>query len=145
MLNMGAENAKTAWFGGFAGYLLGFYCYVNLPLLHRLLAGMAKVKIAGKESSESSVTHVSSSRVRMTITTIPADWQDVCLSLCLARITSLLPQVKFLVFRQAKLMVRSSSRGHHANPSPRTLFRQRFVRFDFAESGSVDFYTVHTD
>jgi hypothetical protein len=25
-------------------------CYVNLPLLHRLGAGMAKVKIAGKEN-----------------------------------------------------------------------------------------------
>jgi hypothetical protein len=72
---MGAENAKTAWVGGFAGYLLGFCCYVNLPLLHRLLAGMAKVKVAGKESS---VTHVASSRVRMTITTSPANWQGVC-------------------------------------------------------------------
>jgi hypothetical protein len=25
-------------------------CYVNLPLLHRLGAGMAKVKVAGKEN-----------------------------------------------------------------------------------------------
>jgi hypothetical protein len=33
-------------------YLLGFSfcCYVNRPLLHRLGAGMAKVKVTGKEN-----------------------------------------------------------------------------------------------
>jgi len=46
-----AENAKTAWGGGFAGCLGQLRCCVFLPLLHRLLVGMAKVKVAGKKDS----------------------------------------------------------------------------------------------
>jgi hypothetical protein len=43
-----AANKKTAISGGF--WLFGlFCCRVNLPLFHRLRAGKAKPKIAGKE------------------------------------------------------------------------------------------------
>jgi hypothetical protein len=38
-----------------------FCCRVNLPLLHRLLAGMAKVKKAGKENC---VAHAGSELVK---------------------------------------------------------------------------------
>jgi hypothetical protein len=49
-------NKKTAIAGGF--WLFGLVCCcVNLPLFHRLEAGMAKPKIAGKEYSEGSVAH----------------------------------------------------------------------------------------
>jgi hypothetical protein len=50
-------------------------CYVNLPLLHRLWVGIAKVKEAGKENC---VAHdVVHKKVRTTITTIPANWQAI--------------------------------------------------------------------
>jgi hypothetical protein len=44
---------KTAIAGGFSGILrrTEFCCCVNLPLLHRRWAGMAKPKIKGKEGS----------------------------------------------------------------------------------------------
>ncbi|WP_156648818.1 hypothetical protein [Massilia sp. Leaf139] len=45
-----AANEKTAIAGGFVSFGLVARC-VNLPLLHRLKAGMAKPKIAGKEGS----------------------------------------------------------------------------------------------
>jgi hypothetical protein len=45
-----AGNEKTAISGGFWSFGL-FCCRVNLPLLHRLKAGMAKPKIKGKEGS----------------------------------------------------------------------------------------------
>jgi hypothetical protein len=57
-------------------WMLGFCCCVNLPLLHRLGAGMAKVKIAGKKDG---VGHDASRKVGLTITTTPAHWQGVCL------------------------------------------------------------------
>jgi hypothetical protein len=48
-----AENEKTAISGGFSGILCrtSFCCCVNLPLLHRRRAGMAKPKMKGKEGS----------------------------------------------------------------------------------------------
>jgi hypothetical protein len=55
-----SKNKKTAISGGF--WLLGlFCCCVNLPLFHRLRAGMAKPKIAGKEGS---VAHEGSEKGR---------------------------------------------------------------------------------
>jgi hypothetical protein len=44
---------KTAISGGFSGFVHRtlFLCCVNLPLLHRRRAGMAKPKIKGKEGS----------------------------------------------------------------------------------------------
>jgi hypothetical protein len=46
-------NEKTAIAGGFSGILrrTSFCCRVNLPLLHRRWAGMAKPKIKGKGGS----------------------------------------------------------------------------------------------
>jgi hypothetical protein len=52
-------------------------CCVNPPLLHRLKAGMAKPKIAGKESS---VAHGGSEKVEMTITLGYEAWQGFCRS-----------------------------------------------------------------
>ncbi|MCC2954282.1 hypothetical protein LK542_01485 [Massilia sp. IC2-477] len=47
----GAENEKTAIAGGLSGFASDCSLNrVNLPLLHRQGAGMAKVKIAGKEN-----------------------------------------------------------------------------------------------
>jgi hypothetical protein len=56
------NEKKTAIAGGFSGILrrISFCCCVNLPLLHRRRAGMAKPKIKGKEGS---VAHVSSGMV----------------------------------------------------------------------------------
>jgi hypothetical protein len=49
------------------------FCFrVNLPLLHRRLAGIAKVKAAGKPDC---VVHGGSEWVGPTITTIPETWQ----------------------------------------------------------------------
>jgi hypothetical protein len=47
----GAENEKTAIAGGFSGIVASdiVLLLVNLPLLHRRWAGMAKPKIKGKE------------------------------------------------------------------------------------------------
>jgi hypothetical protein len=68
---------KTAIAGGFSGILrrTEFCCCVNLPLLHRRWAGMAKPKIKGKEGS---VAHGVSGMVRLTITTIYEHWQALC-------------------------------------------------------------------
>ncbi|WP_379677880.1 hypothetical protein [Massilia consociata] len=47
----GAGKQKTAIAGGLSGLRRTVLeSRVNLPLLHRLRAGMAKVKIAGKEN-----------------------------------------------------------------------------------------------
>jgi hypothetical protein len=69
-----AGNEKTAIAGGFSGILCrtSFCCCVNLPLLHRRWAGMAKPKIAGKENS---VAHDGVQEVQLTITTIYEHWQ----------------------------------------------------------------------
>jgi hypothetical protein len=48
---------------------------VNLPLFHRLKAGKAKPKIAGKESS---VAHEGSEKVETTITPACEAWQGFC-------------------------------------------------------------------
>jgi hypothetical protein len=48
---------------------------VNLPLFHRLKAGKAKPKIAGKESS---VAHEGSEKVETTITPACETWQGFC-------------------------------------------------------------------
>ena len=48
-------------------------CYVNLPLLHRRWAGMAKPKIKGKENG---VAHGEFRSSRLTITTLLRRWQD---------------------------------------------------------------------
>jgi hypothetical protein len=45
-----SANKKTAISGGF-GFFGLVCCCVYLPLFHRLRAGMAKPKIAGKEGS----------------------------------------------------------------------------------------------
>jgi hypothetical protein len=65
---------KTAIAGGFSGILRRtlFCCCVNLPLLHRLGAGMAEPKIAGKEGS---VAHGLVRDVCLTIATIYQHWQ----------------------------------------------------------------------
>jgi len=46
-----SANKKTAIAGGFWCSVLVFAVRVYPPLLHRLKAGMAKIKPAGKESS----------------------------------------------------------------------------------------------
>jgi hypothetical protein len=72
---MWSANEKTAIAGGFVSFGL-FCCCVNLPLLHRLKAGMAKPKIAGKKSS---VTHGRIRiKVEMTITPCREYWQGFC-------------------------------------------------------------------
>ncbi|WP_426112316.1 hypothetical protein [Massilia sp. PWRC2] len=53
----------------------GFCCYEHLPLLHRLLAGMAKVKKAGKPQW---CMHGESENDGLTITTRGAAWQALC-------------------------------------------------------------------
>jgi hypothetical protein len=50
-------------------------CYVNLPLLHRLEVGMAKVKMAGKKNS---AVHGEVQKSATTISTISAHWQALC-------------------------------------------------------------------
>jgi hypothetical protein len=70
-----AANEKTAISGGFWSFGL-FSCCVNLPLLHRLKAGMAKPKI-GKEGS---VAHKESEMVKTTITLGYEAWQAFCRS-----------------------------------------------------------------
>jgi hypothetical protein len=68
------ENEKTAIAGGFSGILrrTSFCCCVNLPLLHRRWAGMAKPKIKGKEDGRA---HGDFRSGRLTITTMPRHWQ----------------------------------------------------------------------
>ncbi|WP_305822613.1 hypothetical protein [Massilia brevitalea] len=52
-----SANKKTAIAGGFWYSVLVFAVRVYPPLLHRLKAGKAKIKPAGKGNSESSVAH----------------------------------------------------------------------------------------
>ncbi|MDM5179694.1 hypothetical protein PO883_21105 [Massilia sp. DJPM01] len=46
----GRAKKKPPWLAVFLDIARSRRCYVNLPLLHRLWVGIAKVKVAGKEN-----------------------------------------------------------------------------------------------
>jgi hypothetical protein len=72
--NIGPKKNRHGW--RFFRILAGSRCcYVNLPLLHRLGVGIAKVKMAGKKYG---IEHVGIQSSGLTITTIAANWQALC-------------------------------------------------------------------